>query len=79
MYIYIYTYHFVKREATADPSVLFERGICFKGTWSLRFLRAVVYNRLLVDKVLVAEWIHFTLWGIILPTIKLTVYTFGGL
>ena len=25
---------------------------------------------------LVAEWIHFTLWGIILPTIKLKVYTF---
>ena len=29
--------------------------------------------------VLVAEWIHFTLFGIILPTIKLKVYTFGGL
>ena len=28
---------------------------------------------------LVAEWIHFTLLGIILPTIKLKVYTFGGL
>ena len=28
--------------------------------------------------VLVAEWIHFTLFGIILPTIKLKVYTFGG-
>ena len=27
---------------------------------------------------LVAEWIHFTLLGIILPTIKLKVYTFGG-
>ena len=26
---------------------------------------------------LVAEWIHFTLFGIILPTIKLKVYTFG--
>ena len=25
---------------------------------------------------LVAEWIHFTLWGIILPTIKLKVCTF---
>ena len=28
---------------------------------------------------LVAEWIHFTLFGIILPTIKLKVYTFRGL
>ena len=28
---------------------------------------------------LVAEWIHFTLLGIILPTIKLKVYTFLGL
>ena len=28
---------------------------------------------------LVAEWIHFTLLGIILPTIKLKVYTFWGL
>ena len=28
---------------------------------------------------LVAEWIHFRLLGIILPTIKLKVYTFGGL
>ena len=28
---------------------------------------------------LVAEWIHFTLFGIILPTIKLKVCTFGGL
>ena len=27
----------------------------------------------------VAEWIHFTLLGIILPTIKLKVYTFLGL
>ena len=28
---------------------------------------------------LVVEWIHFTLFGIILPTIQLKVYTFGGL
>ena len=30
---------------------------------------------------LIAEWIHFTLFGIIVlvPTIKLKVYTFGGL
>ena len=27
----------------------------------------------------VAEWIHFTLLGIILPTLKLKVYTFLGL
>ena len=29
--------------------------------------------------VLVAEWIHFTLFGIILPTMKGKVYTFLGL
>ena len=29
--------------------------------------------------VLVAEWIHFTLLGIILPTIKLKAYTFWAL
>ena len=29
--------------------------------------------------ILVAEWIHFTLLGIISPAIKLKVYTFGGL
>ena len=28
---------------------------------------------------LVAEWIHFTLFWIVLPTIKLKVYTFLGL
>ena len=28
---------------------------------------------------LVAEWIHLTLFGVILPTIKLEVYTFWGL
>ena len=28
---------------------------------------------------LVAEWIHFTLFGIILPTINLKVYTSWGL
>ena len=28
---------------------------------------------------LVAEWINLTLFGIILPTIKLQVYTFWGL
>ena len=28
---------------------------------------------------LIAEWIHFTLFGIILPTIILKVYTFWGL
>ena len=32
-----------------------------------------------VYRVLVAEWIHYTLFGIELPTIKLKVYTFGGL
>ena len=37
-------------------------------------------TRSLLDMmVLVAEWIHFTLFGIIVPTIKLKVYTFGGL
>ena len=28
---------------------------------------------------LAAEWIHFALFGIMLPTIKLKVYTFWGL
>ena len=28
---------------------------------------------------LVAEWIHFTLFGITIPITKLKVYTFGGL
>ena len=32
-----------------------------------------------VNGSLVAEWIHFTLLGIISPTIKLKVYAFGGL
>ena len=27
---------------------------------------------------LVAEWIHFTLFGITIPITKLKVYTFGG-
>ena len=27
---------------------------------------------------LAAEWVHFTLFGIILPNIKLKVHTFGG-
>ena len=35
--------------------------------------------RLYKYKTLVAEWIHFTLFGIISPTIKLKVYAFGGL
>ena len=30
-------------------------------------------------KALVAEWIHFILFGIMLPTIKLEAYTFWGL
>ena len=30
-------------------------------------------------KDVVAEWIHFTLFEIIVPTIKLKVYTFWGL
>ena len=29
--------------------------------------------------ILVAEWIHFTLWGKILPIVKLKVYTVWGL
>ena len=28
---------------------------------------------------IVAEWIHFTLFGIIVPTIKLKMYPFWGL
>ena len=30
-------------------------------------------------KNLVAEWIHFALFGVILPTIRLKVYTFWRL
>ena len=30
-------------------------------------------------KALVAEWIHFTVFGAILPTIELKVYAFWGL
>ena len=33
----------------------------------------------LVKGVPVAEWIHFTLFRIVLPTIKLKAYAFGGL
>ena len=36
------------------------------------------YTLTAVMSSLVAEWIHFTLFGIILPTIKLKVYTFWG-
>ena len=37
------------------------------------------YNRHPLRLNLVAEWIHFTLLGIIRPTLKQKVYTFGGL
>ena len=42
-------------------------------------LRSLVLERHDPETHLVAEWIHFTLFGIILPTIKLKVYTSGGL
>ena len=32
-----------------------------------------------LEGLLLAEWIHLTLFGIILLTIQLKVYTFGGL
>ena len=38
-----------------------------------------VYTAVGIILYLVAEWIHFTHFGIMLPTIKLKVYTFGGL
>ena len=41
---------------------------CFKQLWCGIF----------EVKCLVAEWIHFTLFGIILLTIKLKVYTLGA-
>ena len=31
-----------------------------------------------LQNILVAEWIHFIFFGIILPTIELKVYTFWG-
>ena len=45
----------------------------------LTFLAVNFYKMIYSKEALVAEWIHFTLCGIILPTIKLKVYTFWGL
>ena len=51
--------------------------------WGSRFrvrvyieLQNLLFWRAFVQIILVAEWIHFTLFGLILPTIKLKVYTF---
>ena len=41
--------------------------------------RLALRVQVLIQYILVAEWLHFTLLGIILPTIKLKVYTFRGL
>ena len=64
------------------------------GVWSLRLLKILRFlirggSRPKVEhpfdillgmfRNLVAEWIHFTLFGIRLPTIRLEVYTLGGL
>ena len=50
---------------SADPIVdPFMRGLGFSGSKSTS---------------LVAEWIHFTLFGLVSSTIKLKVYTLGGL
>ena len=43
----------------------------------MNFLSGVFAD--VLEEALVAEWIHFTLFWIILPTIKLKVYTFWGL
>ena len=40
---------------------------------------AKAFAEVALHLLLVAEWIHFALLGIILPTIKLKVYTLGGL
>ena len=53
-----------------------DRAIWIAGRWGLRFGSSRFHSALLF---LVAEWIHSTLFGIILPTIKLKVYTVGGL
>ena len=47
--------------------------------WSAMYgkVEALILN--IGFRILVAEWIHFTLFGMILPTIKLKVYTLGGL
>ena len=42
-------------------------------------LSSGLFSRLWGYRVLVAEWIHFTVNGIISPTIKRKVYTFWGL
>ena len=46
--------------------------------WLRRALLLRRPKRLKDAEDLVAEWIHFTLFGIIVPTIKLKVQTFGG-
>ena len=44
-----------------------------RGAENGNYIHSIIYSYL------VAEWIHFTLFGIILPTIKRKVYTLGGL
>ena len=45
----------------------------------LTFLAVNFYKMIYSKEALVAEWIHFTLCGIMLPTIKLKVVHFLGL
>ena len=47
--------------------------------WLRRALLLRRPKRLKDAEDLVAEWIHFTLFGIIVPTIKLKVQAFGGI
>ena len=64
------------------------KGCCFSTGSCKRHLQAALLgfdrgpeneDRALDHIILAAEWLHFTLFGIILPTIKLKVSTFGGL
>ena len=51
------------------------RGLGFRAVSDLGFrVQDLVSD--LGFRVVVAEWIHFTLFGIMLPAIKLKVYTF---
>ena len=67
MYIYIYRNHNTEPQA-GNPATSARR-------FSPRVLGAVLGDVF----PLVAEWIHFTLVGTILPTLKIKVYTFWAL
>ena len=59
-------------ESRGEGSGLGVQGLCARGVLISELQYQFIY-------LLVAEWIHFTLVGIILPTIKPALYTFWGL